>query len=395
MITVFMDESGYTGEDLMNLNQPFFTVATLRCSEQECQEYKSRFFKQVQAPELKHDRLVNNRRHKLILEFLQEISQTPERVKIHIVHKRYELTRNIVQYVVQPAMTRAGIDLRIKGQDLSLTYSLFTALPLLAGQDFFEDLLRRFQAMMIQLDHESYHSFFDPLFDERYPQLTNKEEQERLDHLLEYIKAGYTAVGYDLIDGLEKTAHSLGISRRRPLDPAFPAAIMLLGTWQRDTVGEITLIHDASSRMAEVVNLLRTFVHPFPPPPLLQFSTPNLLFPIVVGEAYSQDSKKWLGLQFADILAGATTYWVKWMFEGRKLDDKYEYGNKLNSIIPLFQPSTNKPVTDPTPEDFEELGLTEEEAQILDDYNKKLMAFHRMRKYGYFRRFDPNDQAGV
>jgi len=33
MITVFMDESGYTGEDLMNSNQPFFTLATLRCSE--------------------------------------------------------------------------------------------------------------------------------------------------------------------------------------------------------------------------------------------------------------------------------------------------------------------------------------------------------------------------
>jgi len=115
-----MDESGYTGEDLMNQNQPFFTLATLRCSEQECGEYKTRFFKKVHAPELKHKNLIENRRQKLILEFLKEISQTPELVKVHITHKRYELTSKIVQYVVKPAALKAGIDLRIKGRDFSL-----------------------------------------------------------------------------------------------------------------------------------------------------------------------------------------------------------------------------------------------------------------------------------
>ena len=391
MITIFMDESGYTGEDLMNSNQPFFTLATLRCSEQDCQEYKTSFFKKVQAPELKHDRLIENRRQKLILEFLQEISQTPGLVKIHITHKRYELTTKIVQHVVRPAKMKTGIDLRIKGQDSLLTYSMYTALPLLAGQGFFEDLLRRFQDMMIRLNQESYHRFFDPLFDERYPRLTNKEEQEKLDHLLEYIKAGHTTVGYELIDPLEETAQSLGILRSRPLDPAFPTALTLIGNWRRDLADEITLIHDASSRMAEVINLLRTFVHPFPPPPLLQFRNNKIPFPIAVGEVYSQNSKKWSGLQLADILAGATTWWVKWMFKGRKLDD--EYGRDLDTIIPLFQTSTNWPGVDPTPEIFEELGLTEEEAQMLDDFNEKLAAFHRLRKYGYFYRFDPNDQA--
>jgi hypothetical protein len=56
-------------------------------------------------------------------------------------------------------------------------------------------------------------------------------------------------------------------------------------------------------------------------------------------------------------------------------------------------PQVHPKIYNPTPEIFEELGLTEEEAQMLDDFNEKLAAFHRLRKYGYSYRFDPNDQA--
>ena len=42
--TVFVDESGYTGPDLLNRDQPILTVASLGCSEALCQELKGRFF---------------------------------------------------------------------------------------------------------------------------------------------------------------------------------------------------------------------------------------------------------------------------------------------------------------------------------------------------------------
>lgn len=381
MVIIFMDESGYTGEDLMNSDQPIFTLATLGCSEQDCQAYKATFFNKVQAPELKHKTLVKGRRQTLILEFLKELSQTPERVKIHITDKRYSLTDNIIRYVAQPAAKKAGIDLRIKGRDYALTYYMYAVLPQLVGQSFFEDLLQRFQIMMTRLDHESYHRFFDPLFNESYPQLANEEEQKVLDYLLWHIKVGHTTVGYDLIDQFEQIALSIGIPRSRPLDPAFPATLKLLESWRRDGADTISLIHDSSSRMAEVINLLHTIVHPFPPPTLLQTGSNKIPFSIIVGETYSQDSKSWIGLQLADILAGATACWIKWMSTGRELDD--EYGKSLDNVIPRFQPSTNKPVRDLTPEDFEELGLTEEEAQRIDDFSEKVMRFHRLRKYGY------------
>lgn len=110
MSTIFMDESGYTGEDLMNSDQPLFALATLCCSEQKCSDYKTEFFSKVQAPELKHKILLQGHRQNLILGFLKELSQTPEIVKLHVAHKRYTLTDRIVQLVVSPgAMKRVSI----------------------------------------------------------------------------------------------------------------------------------------------------------------------------------------------------------------------------------------------------------------------------------------------
>src|SRR5579884_192300 len=381
MATIFMDESGYTGDDLLNTDQPFFTLATFSCSEQKCQEYRTAFFNKVEGAELKHFKLMRNRLGRdMILEFLKEISQTPELVKIHVVNKRYELVRKIVDLIVKPAMRESGNDLRIKGEDISLTYSMYTMLPQLAGQGFFEDLLRHFQTMMVRLNHDSYHEFFDPLFDGRYPQLRDKKEQERLDQLLEFIKRGHTAIGYDLVDQHEQVAHSMGISHSRPLDPALSATFSLLGSWKKEVAGEIVLIHDTSSRMAETINLLQSFIHPFPPSELSQMGS-------IVGEIYAQDSNNCLGLQFADILAGATSKWLKWMAKGRKIDDRY--GRNLDTIIPLFQPSSN--IIEPTPGNFEKIATTEEDVQKFDDFIEKLTAFHRMRRYGYFRIFSPEE----
>ena len=77
--------------------------------------------------------------------------------------------------------------------------------------------------------------------------------------------------------------------------------------WRKDVTDEIILYHDASLRMVEVFPLWQTFIHPYPPPALLQLNTNNPSYPIGVAATYLVDSKDWVGLQLADILAGATS----------------------------------------------------------------------------------------
>jgi Protein of unknown function (DUF3800) len=217
MSTIFIDECGYTGEDLLNSDQSIFTLASLYLSESDCKGLRERFFKNVKSHELKHKMLVKYpRQRRMIINFLKELSNTPEVVKIHITHKRYALVSKLVECVVTPSARKDGIDLRIKGRDIGLTYFIYHDLPELTGKEFVEDLLRRFQQMMIEKNHQSYHLFFDPLFDDRYPQVSDKEHQRIIDYLLWHIKLGHTTLGYDLIDQLEAFDRSLGILHSRP-----------------------------------------------------------------------------------------------------------------------------------------------------------------------------------
>lgn len=54
---LFMDESGFTGEDLFNSDQPVFVLATVFLPEDECQIVKRKHFGAVHAAELKHSKL--------------------------------------------------------------------------------------------------------------------------------------------------------------------------------------------------------------------------------------------------------------------------------------------------------------------------------------------------
>src|SRR5437588_848033 len=125
MTTIFMDESGYTGQDLLDTSQRFFCLATHSLSEQECQERVARIFSKVKAPELKYKQLTRSGNYDLILRFLEELAWTPKQVKVKIYDKRYELTMRIVQNLIQPIMKKQGNDLRIKGQDKALAYNMY------------------------------------------------------------------------------------------------------------------------------------------------------------------------------------------------------------------------------------------------------------------------------
>jgi hypothetical protein len=284
-----------------------------------------------------------------------------------------------------------GNDLRIKGQANALTFDMYRLIPELAGVDFFEDLLRRFQKMMKLLDHTSYHHFFDPLFDDRYPEIHSDEDQRILDFYLSLIKKAYTTIGYDLIDKFEKTAQSLGIPHSRPLDIVSPGAMLLMKAWRKEITGKITLICDKSDRMAEVIPMWRTIFHPYPPPVFQHSGSGTTKFPVGIAEIYVQEkSEDWLGLQLADVIAGAAWTWIEWVHRGRKPNGKYsKYAEKLEPVISQLPLFLNWPLPPVTIENFLKTGLTEEEVQAQDDEGKNFARFHRIRASGYSYQVSP------
>ena len=177
MVEIFLDESGNTGEDLVNKAQPVFVIASLKLDETECAELKETFFGDIQARELKHSRLSKNlNQQRMVLEFLDYVNKNPELVKINVAHKQFALVTKAVDILVETAAHQDGFDIYKQGFNLALCHILFYTMPVFGGEQFFLAFLQRFQRMIRLRNVQTYESFRSLVFKEH----SNKDLNESL-----------------------------------------------------------------------------------------------------------------------------------------------------------------------------------------------------------------------
>jgi hypothetical protein len=343
--TIFLDECGYTGEDLLNPEQPIFTLASLNLPESDCQELKRTFFSNVKSTELKYSSLSRRpRQQQMILEFLKELSKKPELVKFLYAHKQFGLVIKMVEMLVEPVFYEGGIDLYDKGANIGLANHFFYKLPVAGGVGFFNNLLRSFQEMMRSRTEKAYQDFFAPLFTQQY--------SEEIDEFLNFFRPSHSLFGYELL----KTSDHLDI--------AVTCTFTLMSLWGQDVDDDIVLVHDNSSAMAKERKIWDVIVDPKLPSVEVGYDRRKIQFPIGVVETCPEDSKNWAGLQLVDILAGAFMRCAMWIREGKNSDDSF--GKSLTEVIGgVFSCFEIVPEEKFMPE---ELGTTGDNALPPDDY---------------------------
>ncbi|HEU4327334.1 MAG TPA: DUF3800 domain-containing protein, partial [Roseiflexaceae bacterium] len=162
MTVIFLDECGHTGQDLLNRDQPFFVLASLALSEDECGELKRTYFQRVRARELKHSSLSRSRGHQdAVMNFLSDIGARQGIFKVNVTHKKYALVGKIVDLIIEPLMYENGIDMYNRGMNIATTNLFYHTIPIFGGEEFFNELLSKFQRMIRYRDRECFQDFFD------------------------------------------------------------------------------------------------------------------------------------------------------------------------------------------------------------------------------------------
>lgn len=350
MTIIFLDEAGFTGEDLINEAQPFFVLASLKLDEQTCQALKQHFFGRVQARELKHSTLSRyGRQQQMVISFLNYLKDNQDVVKISVMDKKFALVCKIVDLIIEPLFYEHGIDLYNKGINIALSNLLFHTLPVFGGTTFFLNLLTSFQEMIRSRSKEAYHAFFSLVFQEY--------EHEDLNQELNYLRAAHHQFGYDILDIPENA-----------LDAALSLALRMMATWRAEISGPITLIHDASSNMSREKHLWDALMDPNLSPATVGYDRRVMTFPIAVETTIFKRSEGWAGLQLADIIAGATARAARWLDKDQDIND--EYGRDLASVISEIPVLPVLPGTGVTPD---ELGTTDENAGDLFKYTRDIL----------------------
>ena len=306
MLTVYMDESGFTGEDMMNPEQPVFVHVSTTLGDEECAALHSEYFSGTQGKELKHKNLGTYRSGQRRIVDLVEAIQDLGKFTAWVCHKEFALLTYLVDLWVEPAMRRDGIDLYKDGGHLALCNMAYYYLRRFQTDRLLSEHLRRFQRMMIDRTRKSFLEFWDELY--RDYECTDKARK----NMLVLFLGGGVKLGYERVGEIPK----------RAIDPVLTTAAETCSHWRKQTTESLALVHDRSSSLARDKWLWDLITSPDIEEMTVGLPSRARIYPLNVVRTEFADSRRYVQLQFCDLVAGATAVWCR-QFLGRSYGQGY------------------------------------------------------------------------
>jgi hypothetical protein len=298
MRTYYVDETGFTGEDLLAEDQPIFVQATNDFSTDEAHQLIASTFAGLASAELKYSRLARGgRHHDRIVELVRILAEDSTRVGAWVAHKEFAMMTLIVDWWMEPLAYQAGLNLYKDGANHGMANMLYYCLGGLWSAGFRRKLLQHFQRM------------FRARTIERYEECRTLVEKARLhasadpnrDELLRYFFLSFLLLGYDHVRRLPD----------RVLDIGLTGLVQLGHMWTGRHPGPWEVVHDQSSNVAKQKWIWDAYSAETMPP--ARFENPGTVaqFPMNVARTRFGDSAQEKQLQICDVLAGACSGFVR------------------------------------------------------------------------------------
>lgn len=160
MIDITFDESGNTGADLLNKEQPVFILASSNYTVEEAERLLT-IFEQKQGQEVKFKnikRRENN--HKKIIDFMSQIATDKEKNIVTIYHKEFVLITHIVDPIIESEMHDRGIDIYKKGLNIALSNIHYKSINNLCSKKVSDGFKKSFTDMVRDQKKENIEKFY-------------------------------------------------------------------------------------------------------------------------------------------------------------------------------------------------------------------------------------------
>lgn len=302
LATLYFDESGFTGNDLLSPNQTVFSYASVESNQEESENFVKYLLNKyhVQNGEIKSSKLLRgNKGKKLIDEVLEHYEG---RFKVMICHKKFALSAKFFEYIFEPALSRSNS--LFYGVNFHMFISNMLYLELFLKYQNAEDIFSDFAQLMREGELEELKVLFKG---------SNEDEPTFLKLITEFAILNKEAVISEL-STLEGTMTGKWI-----LDLTNTSLFSLLGEWGEE-YEELVAYCDKSKPLDDDQDIFNEMVgrkdkvhmnyKDFKAPITFNLKEPlNLV-----------DSKENYGIQIADAIAGAFAY----AFDDNRHEDEYK-----------------------------------------------------------------------
>ncbi len=292
---VAFDESGNTGADLLNRDQPVFALAST-CLTSGQSEALLDLVRTHQTGEVKFSRLKRSPAGRMrLLKLVSAPSLTERQIKVSYVHKRFMVLAKMVDLLVEPLAYRDGLDFFKRGMNVAYSNLLYACLPVCWGAELTDQLLSDFTAVIYERTPAAIRSFYSTAV-----ALYERSSDQEVASLLAPLIASQVLID-DMLEGSDASA----------LDPAIPAFVLQCALWGAELGERFSLIHDDSKPIFQNQASLEDLMSRGEPEETIGYGSRRFQFPLRSTAIRFGKSHLDARLQIADLFAGAGVQWIQ------------------------------------------------------------------------------------
>lgn len=288
---VAFDESGNSGGNLLDTEQPVFVLASVCLPEDVTRSILGSSDRESKFASLKR----SARGRQTVIDILNSPALTSEKYVISGFHKRFMALTKMVDLLVEPLAHRDGVDLYERGANIGLANMWYYCLPVFLGTVVFDMLIERFVNMVRFPSARTVQKFYQ-LLETAYRKHRRESYASDIGMLLATRVIAEAKVSEWAADDL---------------DPAIPAFVEHGSVWTGRLDGPFAIVHDVSKPIANEQIVLEAMMSETEPRQQIGYDRRKMHFPIAARVIEFRDSTKCVQIQLADVLASSSAYCLK------------------------------------------------------------------------------------
>jgi len=293
---VAFDESGNSGANLFDPNQPVFVLSSVHLVDDAAAQLIGTRTGEIKFAKLRR----SNGGRCRILDLLNSPLLRKERILLSAFHKPFMAMTKLVDLLIEPMFYESGIDVYERGMNISLANLLYFTMPVSIGRAQFDILQAAFVEMIRSPSVGNIDRFYGLVAD----------TCQRLRHLsfVPYLKM--------LLATRWVAQEYMAEWDASDLDPAVPAFADHASTWTERLGTTFTIIHDSSKPLARERLVLEAMMSITDEQVQIGYDRRKKVFPIRATGIEFCDSFRHPQIQIADVLASSTAYCLRAMLRG-------------------------------------------------------------------------------
>ncbi|PLA73975.1 hypothetical protein CYQ88_08400 [Hydrogenovibrio sp. SC-1] len=300
-----MDESGNSGAQLLDIDQPVFSLASNCFDEHQTTELIDLLKSSQTNGEIKFSSLKSSKAGKQrLIDFFSSGLINENFVKVSIFHKEYMVVTKVVDMLVETWAHENGTDLYQDGANIALSNMLFYCLPVFCSQESFNQFIASFIKMVRMRDEQSISEYYSSA-EKLYDACSDEEFKKYL--------ALFKSYPRKLLNVALSSEGSFS------LDPAIPALFNHCCAW-----GEVTddflVIHDESKPIQSSLEIFHRLMDQGQMSVEVGYDRRKFSLPLKSRGITLADSKSTFQVQVSDVIAGSVNYCAKSLLNGQEND---------------------------------------------------------------------------